>query len=1063
MKWSELLDSIEREVKEVFPNKRFKLDILKENILNGPSTLIDIKVTDKTSGKRLLIDCHQLKRKELRIQEVDFLANYAVDERCTHAALIASPDADLTDQVQEHAVRVGVAVVRFQPSTFRRNIGQVFNNAVMLKQKKQHGDARNNDTSLNLKPTVRTYAQNEKNSAKPGPKSCVLRTISCRNVSERYHLKSEGVSSSKATPRDLVSGSWWLRKGTSTLWKTNTIQVQPSNVWQIHQVPADAQQLPENVWEDLSLQSQVITLRNSVPSAVQKQRYRDVLGCRDNSLWLFNAKLPQRVNDAFEVPIPTIWPLRRPTAGIVQSDGSPTERQTTLEDGAFFKLSQRSFAATASSSQPKEERPKDVTEDLTTSYTCTLIPNPTSRTLTETTRRNPTKLFDKTSQTPTSQETGRVTGILQSKPQKNGTNGVSVALGYPKVVKQQVLEPIVTVVGRVGEVAVVKTMSVALFQLKAIIDTLYPLVGVLPSHLVKTLAYSVHLVRVSTTLIRRTPQRPAKKPRRTKHTARRVTNQCAQGGRLLVQGWRPVVSQQNFRPMGKQRQQPIKLPGAATVCQIGRPQRIGAHAIAEQNGSESTQDGLRNESSEGDKNVLSESDNNLLHSQSAVAEVIPVKVEPSDEEQACNSSANHANDVESLSPVKSEHLEQHDLETSSKVASTETFSHDQGVPLTAATCKLESVEDSMVKKEDPREGSRDAGRGAGSSDDDSEDDVSDDVMPKPVVHGLFEPLMADSNVKSEAATDESRDPEDYVGTDSKEQTLVLSDESDNEENDMPFKEEPLGGEGLFVGNLASNKAESLDSGCVEEQGCLPSSRKSSSSSFYSFLSFFSFSSSSCSSSSSDDAEIKKDDEEDIKEDIKTPKVETVDSEVDSLYNKDGTGSEEKGTPFDIGVTPSSRKFISRDFSWSSSTSSSSSDSVSFATPTRLSSGEISRVKYSNSPLNKYDGSPDMRVRVNRSSMLGSPDGSPRNANGTPDMRWTGNRESLCGKSPQGLPLNVNKSPDMRWKFNRAALLQKSPQGALVNVDGSPDSRFKVTRNLGRKGQSNVSTRTLVFN
>ncbi|XP_019618069.1 PREDICTED: uncharacterized protein LOC109465311 [Branchiostoma belcheri] len=1062
MKWSELLDSIEREVKEVFSNKRFKLDVLKENIHNGPSTLIDIKVTDKTSGKRLLIDCHQLKRKELRIQEVDFLANYASDEHCTHAALIASPDSDLTDQVQEHAVRVGVAMVRFQPSTFRRKIGQVFNNGMMLQQKMQHGDARNNDMSSNLKPTVRIYTQNEKNS---GANTCVLRTIPCRNVNGRYHLKSEGVSSSKATPRDLVSGSWWLRKGTSTLWKTNTIQVQPSDVWQIHQVPADAQQLPENVWEDLSLQSQVITLHNSVPSAVQKQRYRNVLGCRDNSLWLFNTKLPQGLSHIFGVPTtPTIQPLRRPTAGIVQGDGYSTERQTTVGDGAFYSTSQRFFTATTSSSQPKEERPKDVTEDLTTSHTCTLIPNPTSRTLTETTRRNPTKLFDKTSQTPTSQETGRVTGVLQNQPQRNGTNGVSVVLGYPKVVKQHVLEPIVTVVGRVGEVAIVKTMSVALFQLKAIVDTLYPLVGVLPSHLVKTLAYSMHLVRVSTTLIRRTPQRPAKKPRRTKQAARRVTPQCAQGGRLLVQGWRPIVSQQNFRPIGNQRQQPIKMPGAATVCQIGRPQRIGAHAIAEQNGSESTQDGLRNESSEGDKNVLSESDNNLLHSQSAVAEVIPVKMEPSNEEQACNSSANHANDVESLSPVKSEHLEQHDLETSSKVASTETSSHDQGVPLTATTCKLESVEDSMVKKEDPREGSRDAGRGAGSSDDDSEDDVSDDVMPKPVVHGLFEPLKADSNVKSEAATDESHDPEHYVGINTGEHTLILSDESD-EDNDMPFKEEPLGGEGLFVGNLASNKAESLDSGCVEEQGCLPSSRKSSSSSFYSFLSFFSFSSSasSCSSSSSDGAKIKKDDEKDTKDDIKTPKVETVDSEVDSLYNKDGPGSEEKGTPFDIGVTPSSRKFISRDFSWSSSTSSSSSDSVSFATPTRLSSGEISRVKYSNSPLNKYDGSPDMRVRVNRSSMLGSPDRSPRNANGTPDMRWTGNRESLCGKSPQGLPLNVNKSPDMRWKFNRAALLQKSPQGALLNVDGSPDRRFKVTRNLARKGQSNVSTRTLVFN
>ncbi|KAI8487776.1 hypothetical protein Bbelb_345140 [Branchiostoma belcheri] len=1004
MKWAELLDSIEREVKEVFSNKRFKLDVLKENIHNGPSTLIDIKITDKTSGKQLLIDCHQLRRKELRIQEVDFLANYAVDERCTHAALIASPDADLTDQVQEHAVRVGVAVVRFQPSTFRRHIGQVFNNAVMLQQKRQHDDARNNDTSLNLKPTVRTYAQNERNSAKSGANTCVPRSDSCRNVSGRYHLTPERVPCSKATPRDLVSRSWWLRKGISTLWKTNTIQVQPSDVWQIHQVPADAQQLPENVWEDLSLQSQVISFHNSVPRVVQNtQGYRNVLGCRDNSLWLFNTKLPQGLSHIFEVPTtPTIQPLRRPMVGVAQDDRSSTERKTTsVGDGVFYSVSQRSFTATTSSSQPKEERPRDFSEDLTPSDTCTLIPNPTSRTLTEPTRRNPTKLFDETSQTPTSQETGRVTGVLQNQPQRNGTNGVSVVLGYPKVVKQHVLEPIVTVVGRVGEVAVVKTMSVALFQLKAIIDTLYPLVEVLPSHLVKTLAYSVHLVRVSTTLIRRTPQRPAKKPRRTKQAARRVTPQCAQGGRLLVQGWRPIVSQQNFRPIGKQRQQPIKMPGAATVCQIGRPQRIGAHAIAEQNGSESTQDGLRNESSEGDKNVLSESDNNLLHSQSAVAEVIPVKVEPSNEEQACNSSANHANDVESLSPVKSEHLEQHDLETSSKVASTETSSHDQGVPLTATTCKLESVEDSMVKKEDPREGSRDDGRAAGSPDDDSEDDVSDDVMPKPVVHGLFEPLGADSNVKSEAATDESRDPEEYVGTDSKEQTLVLSDESDNEDNDMPFKEEPLGGEGLFVGNLASNKAESLDSGC-------------------------------------------KDDEEDVKEDIKTPKVETVDSEVDSLYNKDGTGSEDKGTPFNIGVTPSSH-------------------SVSFATPTRLSSGEISRVKYSNSPLNKYDGSLDMRVRVNRSSMLGSPDGSPRNANGTPDMRWTGNRESLCGKSPQGLPLNVNKSPDMRWKFNRAALLQKSPQGALLNVDGSPDRRFKVTRNLGRKGQSNVSTRTLVFN
>ncbi|CAH1249591.1 Hypp8642 [Branchiostoma lanceolatum] len=1065
MTWAELLDSIEQEVREVFPVKRFKLDVLKEHIHNGPSTLIDVKVTDKSSGKRLLIDCHQLKRKELRIQEVEFLANYALGEHCTHAAIIASPDANLTDQVQKHAVRVGVAVVRFQLSTFRRNIGQVFDNAAVLQKKKQHGDARKNHTSLNLNSTVRTHAQNEKYAAKSGLTTWVPRKISCRSLNGRYQVESEGVLASKVPPRDLVSSSWWLRKGTSTLWKTNTIHVQPSDVWQIHHVP-NLQQLPPHLCKDLTQQSGLAF--HSAPNVVQKQRYTGLWEIRQNSLWLFNT--PQGANHVSDqVPIRTTQPSRVHTGGIVPTDTATTEKQTQEEHRTFHSQSWRSFTAATKTSQPKKEHSREVFKDPTTSDNCTAIPKTSAPpTMTETMRRPSTKLFavttgDETSQTPLSQaqETVKVTGIVQSKPQKNGTNGVSVVLRYPKVVKQQVLEPIVTVVGKVGEVALVKTMSVALLQLKTIVDTLFPLVGEFPTHLVKTLAYSVHLVRVSTTLIRRTPQRHAKKHRRAKHPARRDTAQCSHGGRLLVQGWRPIASLPNSQPMGRQRQQPIKIPGTANVCHVGRHHRDGSHIHEERNGPDTTQFGQRKDSMDDDGNVPSGPDDDALHPQSAISEVAPVKAAPSGDEQTCNPSTSHTDDVESLSPVKAEHLEQHDLETSVNVTSTESRNHDQGAEPTTATCELENEEDSMVNlKEETPEALRDDGRGGFSFiDDDSDDDITNDVMLKRALQGLFEPLKTDSNVKKEAAITEDSAPEHYVGINTKEEKHILSDESDNEDNDMLFMNEPLGGEGLF-------KAESLDSGCAEEEACLASSRKSSSSSFYSFLSFFSFSSSSSSSSnlSSDDSKIKKDGEKDVKEEAKIPRIESVDSEaVDSLCNVDGTGlgREEKDAPFDIGATRSSRK-LSRDSSWSSSTSSSS-DSFSFATPTRLSSGEINRVKYSNSPLNKYDGSPDMRIRVNRSSMLGSPDGSPRNANGAPDMRWTENRTSLCVKSPQGVPLNVNKSPDMRWKFNRAALLQTSPQGALLNVDGSPDRRFKVTRNLARRGRSDVSTRTLVFN
>ncbi|XP_035661678.1 uncharacterized protein LOC118405930 [Branchiostoma floridae] len=1079
MRWAELLDNIEREVNEVFPNKRYRLDVLKEHIHNGPSTLIDIKVTDKISGKRLLIDCHQLKRKELRIQEIDFLANYALDEDCTHAVLVASVDSSLADQVQEHAVRMGVAVVRFQPTTFRHNIGQVFNNAVVLQQKKQHDDTRYDNTSLNLKSTAWKHAQIEENFAKSKAKTGVPRKRYCRNGNERYHHNSEGVPYSNVTPRDLVSSSWWLRKGTSTLWKTGTIQVQPSDVWQIHHVP-DPQQLPQNFCEDLSDQPQLTF--HSAPRAVPKQRYRDIWEHRQSPIWLFNTRLPRSVNHVSEGPItPTVvvQPSHGPTGGFVPADTFPAQRHTKVEDSAHYSLSGRTFTATTKSSPPKAEHPKAMTEDPNTSYSGALTPKTASLTMMETMRGNLTKLFDETSQTPVSQETARPTGILQSQPQNYGTNDVSIVLRYPKVVKHQVLEPIVTVVGKVGEVALVKTMSVALLQLKTILDTLFPLVEVFPQQLVNTLAYSVHLVRVTSTLIRRTPQRHAKKPRRAKFNTRSLAPQSSHGGgRLLVQGWRPIPSLQNFQPMGRQKRQPIKTQGAADVhvCQVGRPQRHGAHVLESQNDPEATEDEQRNGFSEGDQNVPADREEGPLHShdsQSSVSEVTPVKSEPSGDEQTYNSSTSHTSDVESLSrnveslsrnveslsPVKSEHLEPQALETSVKAASTETPSLDHGVELTATTYRLENVEDSDVKKEDTREESRDDGRCANSFVDDDSDDVNNDTMQKPVFHGLFEPLKAEGSAKSEAAIVESHDLEHDVGTYIKEQSSILSDESDNEDNVMSFTDESLGGEEHFVGN-PTPKAESLDSGCEEEQACLASSRKSSSSSFYSFLSFFSFSSSTSSSpsSSSDNTKMEKCDGE---EEFAMPKIETVDSEaVDSLYCEDGVGKEEKDTPLDIGVTPSSRK-LSRDFSRSSSTSSSS-DSVLFATPTRLSSGELSRVKYSNSPLNKYDGSPDMRIRVNRSSMLGSPDGSPRNTNGTPDMRWAENRESLCVKSPQGVPLNVNRSPDMRWKFNRDALLQKSPQGALLNVDGTPDRRFKVTRNHARRGRSNASTRTLVF-
>eukprot|EP00058_Branchiostoma_floridae_P013081 XP_002598569.1 hypothetical protein BRAFLDRAFT_66960 [Branchiostoma floridae] len=1053
MRWAELLDNIEREVKEVFPNKRYRLDVLKEDIHNGPSTLIDIKVTDRTLGKRLLIDCHQLKRKELRIQEIDFLANYALDEDCTHAALVASADSNLADQVQEHAVRVGVAVVRFEPTTFRHNIGQVFNNAVVLQQKKQRDDTRNNKTSLNLKSTVQKHAQNEKNS---GPTTCVPRKSYCRNGKEIYHLKSEGVSSFKGTSRDLVSSSWWLRKGTSTLWKTGTIQVQPSDVWQIHHVP-DLQQLPQNLCEDLTDQPQLTF--HSAPRAVPNQQYRDIWERRQSPIWLFNTRLPRGVNHVTEGPItPTVvvQPSHGPTGGFVPADTFPAQRHTKVEDSAIYSLSGRSFTATTKSS-PKGEHPKAMVEDPNTSNSGALSPKTAALTMMETMRGNLTKLFDETSQPPSSQETARVTGILQGQTQNNRNNDFSVVLSYPKVVKHKVLEPIVIVVGKVGEVALVKTMSVALLQLKTIIDTLYPLVGVFPQQLVSTLAYSVHLVRVTSTLIRRTPQRHAKKPRRAKFNTRSLTPQCSHGGgRLLVQGWRPIASPQNFQPMRRQRQQPIKIQGAADVCQVGRPQRHGAHILESQNDPEATEDEQRNGFSEGDQNVPADREEGPLHShdsQSAVSEVTPVKSEPSGDEQTYNSSTSHANDVESLSPVKSEHLEPLVLETSVKVASTEPPSDDQGVEQTTTTYTLENVEDSDVKKEDTREESRGNGRGSHSSIDDDSDDVNNDVVQKPVLHGLFEPLKAESNVKSEPGIVASHNLEHSIGSNAKEQTSILSDESDNEDNGMSFTDESLGGEEHFVGN-PTPKAESLDSGCEEEQACTASSRKSSSSSFYSFLSFFSFSSSTSSSPSpsSDDTKMKEDGGE---EKFKMPNIETVDSEaVDSLYCE-GAGKEEKDAPRDYGVTPSCRK-LSRYSSRSSSTSSSS-DSVLFATPTRLSSGELSRVKYSNSPLNKYDGSPDMRIRVNRSSMLGSPDGSPRNTNGTPDMRWAENRESLCVKSPQGVPLNVNRSPDMRWKFNRDALLEKSPQGALLNVDGTP-----VTRNHARRGRSNASTRTLVF-
>ncbi|XP_078620905.1 uncharacterized protein LOC144887518 [Branchiostoma floridae x Branchiostoma japonicum] len=1064
MRWAELLDNIEREVKEVFPNKRYRLDVLKEDIHNGPSTLIDIKVTDRTLGKRLLIDCHQLKRKELRIQEIDFLANYALDEDCTHAALVASADSNLADQVQEHAVRVGVAVVRFEPITFRHNIGQVFNNAVVLQQKKQRDDTRNNKTSLNLKSTVQKHAQNEKNS---GPTTCVPRKSYCRNGKEIYYLKSEGVSSFKGTSRDLVSSSWWLRKGTSTLWKTGTIQVQPSDVWQIHNVP-ELQQLPQNLCEDLTDQPQLTF--HSAPRAVPNQQYRDIWERRQSPIWLFNTGLPRGVNHVSEGPItPTVQPSHGPTRGFVPADIFPAQRHTNVQDSAIYSLSRRSFTATTKSSPPKVEHPKAVVEDPNTSNSGALTPKTAALTMMETMQGNLTKLFDETSQTPVSQEAARATGILQSQPQNNGINDFSVVLSYPKVVKHQVLEPIVTVVGKVGEVALVKTMTVAMLQLKTILDTLFPLVEVFPKQLVNTLAYSVHLVRVTSTLIRRTPQKHAKKPRSAKFNTRSLAPQCSHGGgRLLVQGWRPIASLQNFQPMGRQRQQPIKTQGAADVCQVGRPQRHGAHVLESQNDPEATEDEQGNGFSEGDQNVPADREEDPLHShdsQSAVSEVTPVKSEPSGDEQTCNSSTSHTSDVESLSrnveslsPVKSEQLEQHDPETPVKVASTETPSLDHGVEQTITTYILENAEDSDVKKEDTREESRDDGTGAHSFVDDDSDDVDNDVMQKPVFHGLFGPLKTESNVKSEATIIESRDLEHSVGTNSKEQTSILSDESDNEDDGMSFTDELLGGEGLLVGSPTS-KAESLDSGCVEEQACTASSRKSSSSSFYSFLSFFSFSSSTSSSpsSSSDDTKMKEDGGE---EKFKMPNIETVDSEaVDSLYCE-GAGKEEKDAPRDYGVTANSRK-LSRDFSRPSSTSSSS-DSVLFATPTRLSSGELSRVKYSNSPLNKYDGSPDMRIRVNRSSMLGSPDGSPRNTNGTPDMRWAENRESLCVKSPEGVPLNVNRSPDMRWKFNRDALLQKSPQGALLNVDGTPDRRFKVTRNHARRGRSNASTRTLVF-
>ena len=119
---------------------------------------------------------------------------------------------------------------------------------------------------------------------------------------------------------------------------------------------------------------------------------------------------------------------------------------------------------------------------------------------------------------------------------------------------------------------------------------------------------------------------------------------------------------------------------------------------------------------------------------------------------------------------------------------------------------------------------------------------------------------------------------------------------------------------------------------------------------------------------------------------------------------------------------------------------------------------------------KRDGTPDMRFRVNKDTsqkgVVAARKEGPLKRDGTPDMRFRVNKDTrqkgVVATRKEG-PFKTDGTPDMRFKVNKEAFKGSSSQNSASQVetvplkrDGTPDMRFRVNKTTAAKSPSPVS-------